>query len=151
MLFHKHEQKRFWVVLVYLDWRKAQRGNDLFINYIWSKRLDPIVWKDSWFWIFTHFGAIKSPRRRCKKYAEWNILIAPFWLFTHCKKLKKRRQKYVLSSILFTPFLLFTMSKKWDFVKSTLFIVQKPSFLSWIYLFIDCHGSYTAYFLLLLG
>ena len=22
-----------------------------------------IVWKGSWFWLFTHFGAIKSPRR----------------------------------------------------------------------------------------
>ena len=25
---------------------------------------DFIVWKGSWFWLFTHFGAIKSPRRR---------------------------------------------------------------------------------------
>ena len=24
---------------------------------------DFIVWKGSWFWLFTHFGAIKSPRR----------------------------------------------------------------------------------------
>ena len=29
----------------------------------WLHLWDFIVWKGSWFWLFTHFGAIKSPRR----------------------------------------------------------------------------------------
>ena len=37
-----------------------------------------LIWKGCWFWLFTHFCAIKSPRRKCTSWKEQELQLPVF-------------------------------------------------------------------------
>ena len=61
-----------------------------------------LLWRGSWFWLFTHFGAIKSPRLRL------GLFIAP-----KCVKSQNQLPFHTIKSVRFLEFCHFLKVKDW--------------------------------------